>query len=241
MVRRGVLHGPPGTRALAPRLDVNPDLEAALARKAFIGLLVLALVSALAAGCGTQSRAARGKSLFRTCVPCHGPDGTGDLTLRTPAIAGLPDWYLTAELTKFQNDIRGAHPDDMEGHRMRPMARTLYHPGDVDAVAEYVSKLKPVWQAPVQSGDPAAGEKRYMSLCIACHGPDGRGQVAMKAPPLANQADWYLVAQLEKFKTGMRGANPQDVTGSQMRAMSSTLPDTAAMHDVVAFVKSLPH
>ena len=213
-----------------------------MSHKAFVGLIVLALVSALVAGCGTQSRQAHGQQLFKTCVPCHGQDGQGNLALRAPAIAGLPDWYLTAEITKFQNDIRGAHPDDMEGHRMRPMARTLYHKGDVEAVVGYVSKLKAHWVPPVMAGgDLAAGQQRYATVCIACHGADGRGGQALGAPPIAGQADWYLRAQLKKFKSGMRGAHPDDKTGGMMRAMSSTLPDTLAMRDVIAYVKTLPH
>jgi len=213
-----------------------------LSRKAFVGLMAVALASALFAGCGAQSREAHGAQLFKTCAPCHGPHGQGDLTLRTPAIAGLPDWYLTAELTKFQHDIRGAHPDDMEGHRMRPMARTLYQKGDLEAVVGYVSKLKPVWVPPVMAGgDVAAGQKRYMTVCIACHGADGHGGQALGAPPIGGQADWYLEAQLKKFKTGMRGAHPDDKSGAMMRAMSSTLPDTFAMRDVVAYVKTLAH
>ena len=211
-----------------------------MSRKAVICLILLAGVSALL-GCAGQNPGERGAQLYRTCVPCHGPDGKGDATLRAPAIAGLPDWYVTAELTKFQHDIRGAHPDDMEGHRMRPMARSLYHAGDVEAVAGYVSHMKSTWMPPMMAGDVAAGQKRYTSLCITCHGPDGHGTQALGAPPIANQADWYLVAQLVKFKTGMRGMHPQDAQGQQMHAMSMTIPDTLAMHDVVAYVKTLPH
>ena len=174
-------------------------------------------------------------------MPCHGTHGEGNLALRAPAIAGLPDWYLTTEITKFQKDIRGAHPDDMEGHRMRPMARTLYHKGDVEAVVAYVSAMPPTWVKPTIKGDAVAGQQRYATVCIACHGADGKGAQAMGSPPIANQADWYLVAQLKKFKTGMRGAHPLDTQGAMMRAMSSTLTDTLAMRDVVAYVKTLPH
>lgn len=210
-------------------------------RKASLGLIVIALAAAWAAGCGSGPRASadRGKNLFDTCVPCHGPRGQGDLALRAPAIAGLPEWYVSAELKKFKGNVRGAHPDDNEGHRMRPMARTLYQPGDLEAVATYVSNLPKVHVAPMLGGDAAAGQKQYATICIACHGPDAKGNQAMNAPPLVDQADWYLVAQLKKFKTGMRGAHPEDVTGSQMRAMSSTLQDTVAMHDVVAYIKTL--
>jgi cytochrome c553 len=218
-------------------------MEARLLGKAYLGLMVMAVVIAVMAGCGLGQRAglSHGRDVFKTCEPCHGTDGAGNLALRAPAIAGLPDWYVAAELGKFQKNIRGAHPDDEEGARMRPMARTLYRPGDLQAVSAYVASLPHVKVPPVLSGDRVAGEKHYTAICVACHGPDGKGNQAMNAPPLPQQADWYMVAQLEKFKTGMRGASALDMEGSQMKAMSATLMDTTAMRDVVAYIKSLPN
>ncbi len=212
-----------------------------LLRNVYVATIVGVGLTALVAGCGTgqQTVAERGAELFKTCVPCHGQDGGGNPALRAPAIAGLPDWYLRTELRKFAHDIRGAHPDDTEGHRMRPMARSLYHDGDVEAVAGYVSKLPPVPQTHTLSGNAEAGQATFTAVCIACHGPDGKGNIAVGAPPIAQQADWYLVTQLKKFKSGMRGVNPDDTTGTQMRAMSLTLQDTTAMHDVVAYIKTL--
>ena len=205
------------------------------------GAVLAAAALALVAGCapGPGKSAARGRDLFQTCAPCHGPDGAGSRELRAPAIAGLPEWYVAAQLAKFKDNVRGAHPDDMEGHRMRPMARTLYQPGDLEAVAAYVAALKPAPAPPSLAGDRAAGERHYRSVCVACHGPDGSGMAAMKSPPLAGQADWYLLEQLVKFKSGMRGAHRDDVTGAQMRAMAATLRDTTAMRDVVAYIKTL--
>ncbi len=212
-----------------------------LLRNVYVATIVGVGLTALVAGCGTgqQTVAERGAELFKTCVPCHGQDGGGNPALHAPAIAGLPDWYLRTELRKFAHDIRGAHPDDTEGHRMRPMARSLYHDGDVEAVAGYVSKLPPVPQTHTLSGNAEAGQATFTAVCIACHGPDGKGNIAVGAPPIAQQADWYLVTQLKKFKSGMRGVNPDDTTGTQMRAMSLTLQDTTAMHDVVAYIKTL--
>ena len=63
--------------------------------------------------------------------------------------------------------------------------------------------------------------------------------LALKAPKLTGQADWYLLAQLHKFKSGARGAHKDDATGAQMRAMASTLVDDQAMLDVVAYVRTL--
>jgi len=218
---------------------MNP--EARLFRKFYVVLPFAAVVLAwLATGCGTGSQAAasRGRTLFETCVPCHGTDGAGNRAVGAPPIAGLPLWYVRDQLTKFKGDIRGAHPDDAEGHRMRPMARTLRTPGDVEAVAGHVAGLPAVRPERTLPGDAAAGQARY-TVCLACHGPDARGNEGLHAPPLAGQADWYLEAQLVKFKSGMRGAHPQDTFGAQMRAMATTLPDAQAVRDVVAYIKSL--
>lgn len=213
-----------------------------MSKKALVLPFAATAMGLVLAACGGFSRPglARGRELFDTCVPCHGSDGAGSLALGAPQIAGLPKWYLIAQLNKFKGSIRGAHPDDMEGHRMRPMARSLHVPGDVESVAEFVSKLPPhTVGSQLQGGDAEAGRNRYSMVCIACHGPDGKGNEALRAPALAGQADWYLYAQLGKFKSGMRGTHPQDTTGAQMRAMSLTMEDDRAMRDVVAYIRTL--
>ena len=69
-------------------------------RKVYVGSIAVTGLIAVLAGCGSgqQTSLARGQELFKTCIPCHGADGGGNLALRTPDIAGLPDWYLRAEL-----------------------------------------------------------------------------------------------------------------------------------------------
>lgn len=218
-------------------------MEDALLNKAYFGLITAAVLAAALAGCSSapQTGVAQGKLVYNTCVPCHGENGGGNARLRAPSIAGLPEWYLVRQLQNFQKDVRGAQADDMEGHRMRPMARSLYHAGDLEAVAKYVAGMPIVPQpASLTLGDRVAGEARYTSVCIACHGPDGKGMEAVGSPRLAGQADWYLYLQLQKFHSGMRGTHPDDMYGAQMRAMSMTLEDSTAMQDVVAYIRTLP-
>jgi hypothetical protein len=47
------------------------------------------------------------------------------------------------------------------------------------------------------------------------------------------------LTQLKNFKSGVRGTNPQDITGAQMRPMSMILADEQAMKDVIAYIQTL--
>ncbi len=191
------------------------------------------------AACQTvpTSGISRGEALFGTCVPCHGPDGGGIATLESPAIAGMEQWYVEGQLRNFQDNVRGDQPEDLAGLRMRPMARTLELEGDVEAVAEYIASLDAIAPVATGQGDATAGEAAY-AVCSACHGVNGEGNSAMSAPALAGLDDWYIVAQLQKFKSGLRGTKPEDVPGATMRPMAKRLEDEA-MEDIAAFIQTL--
>ena len=179
-----------------------------------------------------------GEELYASCKACHGKDGHGQEFIATPSLAGLPAWYVEAQLVKFRTGVRGAHPDDYEGLRMRPMSQQMYDAAEIKAVAAYIASLTPMKHPDTLKGDASAGAASY-ALCTACHGPDGKGNEALHAPPIVGQHDWYLLSQLKKFKGGIRGTNTRDVTGAQMRPMAMTLPDEQAMKNVVAHISTL--
>lgn len=89
------------------------------------------------------------------------------------------------------------------------------------------------------NGDPAAGKALY-TPCAACHGQQAEGNRALNAPALAGQEDWYITRQLHLFKTGIRGATPEDTYGMQMRPMAMVLATEQAVADVVAYIQTLP-
>ncbi|HEX2277389.1 MAG TPA: c-type cytochrome, partial [Candidatus Tectomicrobia bacterium] len=144
-------------------------------------LFLVALI--LACGAPVWADEPRGQALYRLCIACHGQQGEGRADLGAPAIAGLPEWYVSAQLTKFRNGVRGAHPRDTAGMRMRPMARTLPTDDDVKAIARYVGNLPPQAPPPTLTGNAANGAAQY-AVCMACHGPDGKGNQQVGAPPL---------------------------------------------------------
>jgi len=181
----------------------------------------------------------RGKQLYANCVACHKEDGSGQRLLNAPAISGLSEKHVADQLRKFKVGHRGTHPEDLTGMQMRPMTLLLATDEDVEAVSKYVASLPSApKEATVVGGDAERGKTLYMT-CQACHGAAGEGNDLLNSPSLIHQYDWYLVAQLGKFKKGIRGGNPEDITGSQMRPMSMTLADDQAVKDVVAYIQSL--
>lgn len=95
------------------------------------------------------------------------------------------------------------------------------------------------WSLAQAGGDAAAGQALY-ATCAACHGQQGEGNPALNAPALAGQADWYIVRQLQYFKAGIRGTDPNDTFGMQMRPMAMTLATDQAVADVAAYINTLP-
>ena len=205
----------------------------------------LIAIAAIAAACsGPAPGIARGEALFDTCAPCHGDDGAGDQELAAPAIAGASDWYLTYQIEKFQDGVRGYHYTDAEGLRMRPMSRALFADrGDIESVVQYVFSL-PVPDPPptAEGGDVEAGEAEYAALCANCHGIDGRGidgaVPELNAPSVLHLNDWYIASSLRKYRDGVRGASPGDAAGAVMRSPVVGMSDER-IANVTAYIMSM--
>ena len=89
------------------------------------------------------------------------------------------------------------------------------------------------------AGDATKGKAAY-AVCAACHGANGMGNKALNAPRIAGQEPWYLERQLKNFRGGIRGADPKDTYGMQMRPMALTLSNDQAVSDMAAFLSSMP-
>jgi cytochrome c553 len=199
---------------------------------------LLLCLGASACGQATGAPAVSGAQLYGGCESCHGAVGEGNALVGAPKIAAMPAWYLTTQLQNFRSGLRGKHPDDLEGLRMRAMSLQMMSDTEVTAVVEYIAALPALRPAhTLTAADPAAGQP-YYTVCLACHGPQGEGNEALKAPPIARLDDWYVARQLRKFQTGVRGRAENDITGLQMAAMAATVPPDAVEH-VAAYVRTL--
>jgi cytochrome c oxidase subunit 2 len=171
------------------------------------------------------------------CTVCHGAQGNGNIAIRAPKIAGIEPWYLKLQFEHFRSGLRGTHEADLPGLEMRPVAEPM-DDATIAAVAAYVRTFEAKPPPHTVSGDAKQGRKLY-AACTACHGTKAQGNRELRAPALAGQTDWYLVTQLERFRSGLRGYAPADVQGAQMRAAVNALPDDAAVANVVAYINTL--
>ena len=89
------------------------------------------------------------------------------------------------------------------------------------------------------AGNATVGAGQY-AVCAACHGQQGEGLAALNAPKLAGQSAWYMRKQINNYKSGARGAHPDDTYGQQMAPMAATLVNDAAIDNVVAHIQTFP-
>lgn len=176
---------------------------------------------------------------FVYCTTCHGVELRGNSSVDAPRLNGMEGWYLLSQMRAFKTGIRGTHPEDLTGMEMQPQAAALSDAGIEDAVA-FITSV-PVRTGTIEQtveGDADRGGALY-AACAACHGASGEGNQVLNAPRLRGQSDWYLLRQLEKYRSGARGYADADPAGQQMRAAAAVLTDDADITDVVAYIGSL--
>jgi len=179
----------------------------------------------------------KGRMMYMTCMGCHGMKAEGSRNFKAPRLAGQTPWYLKRQLVKFRDGVRGAHPQDLEGAQMAPMARMLRGTATDDVVA-FLATLDP-GRPPDAGGGNAANGAELFAICATCHGPSAEGLEAQKGPRLSHQHSWYLERQLSNFQEGRRGSHASDMEGQQMAAIAQTLSDAQAIADLVAYIQSL--
>ena len=188
------------------------------------------LALAMAAGPAAAGDAALGAQKAAVCGACHGMNGSS-VNPEWPNLAGQPEGYVVAQLEKFKQGTR-------VNALMTPMAVPLSE-ADMQDLGAHFSQQTPAGL----EADPStwkAGEKLYrggdvsreIPACIACHGPQGRGNGPAKYPALRAQHAVYAYNQLKAFASGGRKSTGSDImqviasrlTDDEMRALASYTP-----------------
>jgi cytochrome c553 len=161
--------------------------------------LALATVALPARAAGD---AAAGQAKAITCAACHGVDGNS-LNPEWPSLAGQHESYIVKQLQAFKSGAR-------QNVLMSGQAMALSDQ-DMADLAAYFAGQKPA----KKSADPAlvdVGQRLYrggnkdagVPACLACHGPDGLGNITAAWPMVAGQQANYTAAQLAAYRSGER-------------------------------------
>jgi cytochrome c553 len=174
---------------------------------------------------------------YAPCAACHGGAGEGNPALQAPALAGQGSAYIQRQLANFRSGLRGGEASDAPGAQMRGMTATLSE-ADTPAVADWLaSQVSPV-VAPAEGADLRNGNNQYHARCGACHGGRAEGNPGLNAPALAFLDTDYLQRQFANFLSGVRGSDPQDTYGRQMKMMAATMPAEKDINDVIAYMQA---
>jgi cytochrome c oxidase cbb3-type subunit 3 len=162
-----------------------------------------------------------GERLFVTyCAVCHGSDARG--------ARGFPnlrdnDWLYGGSPEQIEQTILNGRNGVM------PAWQDALGDQGVADVVQYVLSLSG------RNVDPAAaarGKEKFQTLCVACHGPDGKGNQAIGAPNLTDNIWLYGGSQKAITETVSKGRN------GQMPAQKDTLGEDK-IHLLAAYVYSL--
>ena len=137
-----------------------------------------------------------GQRLFLNyCAQCHASDGRGgkgfpNLTDNDWLYGGDPE-TITASITNGRSGI------------MPPWASVLGEEGVKD-VANYVLQISGKTHDNLRA---THGKELFQQNCIACHGPEGKGNPAVGAPNLTDDISLYGGGQMSLIETISKGRN----------------------------------
>jgi len=171
--------------------------------------------------------AAAGQAKAATCGACHGIDGN-PASPQYPKLAGQHESYIARQLMLFKTQKR---PNPI----MMPMTMALSEQDMHDLGAYFAGKtalpgvadstLVARGEALYRGGDAKAGTP----ACMACHGPDGRGNPGAAYPQVAGQFADYVTLRLKDWQAGKSFGD--DDRARVMPAIAKTLSaaDIAAL------------
>jgi len=179
--------------------------------------LVLALGASVAHAAGDAKVA---QTKVATCAACHGMDGNSNGP-EWPNLAGQHESYIVKQLKAFKSGQR-SNP------LMAPQAQMLSEQ-DMEDVAAFFASQK-VKGGEADASRASQGQQIYqggvaatkVTACLACHGPDGRGNPASGFPSLRGQRANYVVLQLQSYKNGTRSTDKANGNMMQMEAAKLT-------------------
>lgn len=204
-----------GVLSMKSRLSIKSELARGLIAA---GVLLLGLGTTHLASAAGDVQAGQTKA-STVCLACHGLDGNS-VNPEWPSIAGQHEQYIIKQVKAFRAGER-------TNVLMSPIALTLTDQ-DIENVAAYYATQKIKGQEAAKSSVDL-GQKIYrggvadskVPACMACHGPNGRGNPAANFPSIRSQYATQIALQLQAYKKGERKTDQNEM----MRTIAAKLTD----------------
>jgi len=157
-----------------------------------------------------------GERLFgNNCAGCHGSNAKGskgfpNLTDGDWLYGGSPE-TIAETITKGRMGV------------MPPMAAAVGTAEDARNVANYVLSLS---DSPHNSAAAQLGKAKYV-VCAACHGPEGKGNLALGAPNLTDKiwlhgwGEGAVLAMISQGKTNIMPGFADRLTAQQIHVLAA--------------------
>ncbi|MEO8673340.1 MAG: c-type cytochrome [Tahibacter sp.] len=167
---------------------------------ALAGLLAIGSVQAETAAHDMVGDAKAGEAKAAACGACHGPDGNS-AAATYPKLAGQQESYVARQLQLFksntrQNAIMAGFVATLTEQDMHDLGAHFATKRAIPGVAD--AKLAVRGEQIYRGGDA----KLAIPACMACHGPDGRGNPGAGYPQLAGQWTDYISLKLKEWHDG---------------------------------------
>ena len=170
---------------------------------------------------------AMGGRLYQTyCMQCHGATAQGSRDQGYPNLTD-GDWQWGGEPDQVVATITDGRIGMMPPYGGNPEA--VGGEAGAKELANYVRSLSGLSN---NAELAAKGKERYGMVCIACHGPDGKGMQALGAPNLTDKTWLYGSSEAKIMETIIHGRT------NQMPAWKDFLGE-AKIHVLAAYVLSL--
>ena len=165
--------------------------------------------------------ATAGQAKAATCGACHGVDGNPTMP-QYPKLAGQHEDYITRQVELFKtgkrvNPVMMGFIGSLSVQDMHDIGAYFASKTSLPGVAD--AKLVALGESYYRGGDGKDG----VPACMACHGPDGRGNPGAGYPQLAGQYAEYVTAKLKEFRDG-KGFSDDD-RAKVMLAVAKSLND----------------
>ena len=176
-----------------------------------------------------QGRAMGERIFLNNCAQCHGSTAQGgkgypDLTDDDWLYGGSAE-AIVASITGGRNGV------------MPSQSAALGGEDGVKNVVAYVRSLSGLTADPLRAQQ---GKEKFMTICAACHGTEGKGNQAIGAPNLADKVWLYGSSEAVIAETVTKGRGMSGLTeGQSVMPSWKDFLGSGKIHVVAAYVWSL--